>query len=102
MACRSDYADSTNMRAVSRDEFDKVTRIACTLAAGLESLFEDYAGYSDNILDDLLTDYIDREAHDWIISHKAKDAARKEALKKAALAKLTQEEREILGLLNDE
>jgi hypothetical protein len=90
-------ADSSDfeVRKIKR-EADKLARIACR---ALEALTE--AGQADFLL------LKDDETREWWAAHqeadrkaREKEAARirREELKAAALAKLTQEEREVLGI----
>jgi hypothetical protein len=83
------------VRKIKR-EADKLARIACR---ALEALTE--AGQADFLL------LKDDETREWWVAHQEADRKarekeeariRREELKAAALAKLTQEEREVLGI----
>jgi hypothetical protein len=90
-------ADSSDyeVRKIKR-EADKLARIACR---ALEALTQ--AGQADFLL------LKDDETREWWVAHQEADRKarekeeariRREELKAAALAKLTQEEREVLGI----
>jgi hypothetical protein len=89
-------------RVVS-EELDKITRAACDLVRGIELLLlEGVDGnfYSEEEALDWARKYgyIGEETLQWIKTHKASDKKKKEDLKVSALAKLTAEEKEALGL----
>ncbi len=100
MPCRYDFNDETGASLKLQNELNLVTRVACKLATALS----DYGGLCDglyelqDILDENPTLKIDKEVLDWIVEHERKDAIRKAALIESAKSKLTDDEREALGL----
>jgi len=73
-----------------RNKLVLATRVACSILTYLEDRCE----WSD----EYLRQVVNEETADWWIAHKVADAQRIEALKASAKAKLTPEEREVLGL----
>lgn len=101
MPCRYDFNDETGASLKLQNELTLVTRVACKLAKTLEEYAYIAEGHVD--LNDLKGDYLelkelDDEVLTWIKNHEEKDARRKAALIESAKAKLSDEEREALGL----
>lgn len=90
--------------AVSKSEMDLVTRVACKMIKALEELTLDYAcpsgvyDVNDAVKWLRRLDHIDDEVKTWIENHLKADAERRVRLRENALAKLTAEEKEALGL----
>jgi small-conductance mechanosensitive channel len=89
MPCRDDYSDQLDLINL-RERLDRATRVACELSKLLGS-----------------TDNLSQEAISWIAEHYQMDKDRKarekaardlQRKRKAALAKLTEEEKELLEL----
>jgi hypothetical protein len=101
MPCQSydtQWAETSNDRDIKRlkKEADKLARIACRALQELE----------DNGIEDMLL-LKDDESREWWAKHKEADRKarerlealeRRERVKQEALAKLSQEEREVLGI----
>lgn len=101
MPCRYDDYDYPAKGMVNREALDHVTRMACNLAKVLEDVVQDHEDYNWN--EDALSwvrkeQYIDQETYDWVINHRKADEERKQKLREVALKKLTDEEKEALGL----
>lgn len=100
MPCRDYYTDGQYDNSESKalkSRLDKVTRILCKVLKELEN--------SPEMTAILLKS--DKEFQNWYTAHKKADEEerkriaekkRREAVKKAAMAKLSAEEREILGI----
>lgn len=102
MPCRDSY-DSPNFTISKSSDYnelqrrlDLATRVACN---AMTVITEDFSWLIDDgeiqyVIDNKLT----KESKDWFKNHQETDQRRREALKASAKAKLTPEEREVLGL----
>lgn len=104
MPCLSGY-ETPYSSFVPLAEHDKVTRIACALYDICENLIADYEGVDSFderefyvLLENHSNEKKANEIQSWIEEHKKKDSERKAKLKESALSKLTDEEKEALGL----
>jgi hypothetical protein len=104
MPCNSDYPRENLEEKRLREELDKVTRYLCAVLTDLEDEVQD----GNNEIDPrAFLQSLSPDLRIWWKKHKKWDAKRraqeaeekrKKELRKAALAKLTDEERVLLGL----
>ncbi len=109
MPCRTDFEYDTPRMSTSeqivRDELNKVTKVACNLYKALRIIVDENCGINPDDEEEIKTELrhafkekeLD-EIFDWYRAHKVYDTKRKAELKESALKKLTNEEKEALGL----
>lgn len=104
MPCR-DWEDDRTAIVTERKENDKLTKMLCTVLSTLES--ENELGHFAELFDYKEGGITREELFAWWKAHKEEDAARREQIRKArelqekrkaALAKLSKEERKLLGV----
>lgn len=85
-----------------KDKLDLATRVACDLSTGFAEYFSDQEDTWIEEIEALKSlakqQYISNESCDWFIKHRIDEQAHRDELKKSALAKLTDEEKEALGI----
>lgn len=93
------YVPADDEVSIKKTELDRLTRVACSFAKSIESIYKQNAGKNSHLGDALLDEVITQECYDWYVEHLKADKAREEKLKEAALSKLTDEEKKVLGLI---
>lgn len=105
MPCRTDFEYSgTSTSYISKEEHDKVIRVACNLFKIMQIFASDHVGINPEDEEEIRTEVYNIPSNEldeifvWYKEHKKQDEARKAKLKESALKKLTNEEKEALGL----